>query len=72
MSSHMEVENFTKGEDFRMASLEAKANNSSSLEKNYPKTSVECILSLAEEEDYRHLFFQCPFAHMMWATQGIA
>ena len=41
----MEAKSLIKGEDFRMASLEEKAGDSSILEKRmYPDLSEECIL----------------------------
>ena len=30
----------------------------------------ECVLCREGEEDYKHLFFQCPSAHKLWASQG--
>ena len=40
--------------------------------KMYPDASDECVLCRGGEEDCEHLFFYCPFARTIWATQGIS
>ena len=32
---------------------------------------AECVLCSRGEEYCKHIFFPCPFAHRIWATQGI-
>ena len=39
--------------------------------KMYLDVSEEYVLCREGEENYKHLFFQCPFAHRIWASQGI-
>ena len=63
MSGHLEAKSSVESEDFRMASREEKADDSSILEKNVPDASKEYLLCREGEEDCYHLFFQCPFAH---------
>ena len=39
--------------------------------KMYSEILANCILLSGGEEDCTDLFFQCPFACMIWATQGV-
>ena len=70
MSSHLEAKSSNEGVDFRLASIKPKIDDLSTLKKMYPDALDECILCL-RAEDYKHLFFKCPFARTLWATQGI-
>ena len=72
MSDYLKAKSSIESEDFRMASHKEKVGDSSTLEKMYPDVSEECVLCQEEEEDCKHLFFQSPFAHTIWASQGIA
>ena len=38
----------------------------------FPAESSTCMLCSEKEEDCEHLFFECPIARMVWASQGLA
>ena len=37
----------------------------------YLNASAECVLCREGKDDYKHLFFLCPFAYTIWASQDI-
>ena len=39
--------------------------------KMYLEESEDCVVCSKGEEDCKHLFFQCPMAHVIGVTQGI-
>ena len=37
----------------------------------YPDTMTTCGMCSSQDEDYKHLFFECPFARIVWNNQAI-
>ena len=71
MSGNLVAKSSIEDADFWLSSSKAKVNDPSTLRKMYLDTSDECILCRGGAEDCNHIFFQCPFARTIWATQGV-
>ena len=54
-----------------MAPPNVTTNDLGAYEENTHDVLADCALCSIGEEDCVHLFFQYPFAHMIWVAQGI-